>query len=164
MSNTVDSIISSHWDDDSLPEHLQFGPKKPVTTQPEVESKATSIKTNEEHWISFEEQIDDFAVAKSVVDFLDENPEEKIKRQGLYLKACITLKRGAIAYQEAKKATEDAQKQAEASERALKLKKAQMQDPHYVIELAFKKLGSFLTKPEVLGVGLALSLLWIIKH
>ena len=163
MSNHKTDIVANHWNDD-LPEHLQIGPKKPVDTQPSVESKATSVKTNEEHWVSFEEQIDDFAVAKSVVDFLDENPEEKMARQGLYLKACITLKRGAIAYQEAKKATEEAQKQAEASERALKLKQAQMQDPHYVIEQGFKKVWSLLIKPEVLGVGLALSLLWIIKH
>jgi len=160
MSNHKTDIISSHWNDD-LPDHLRVGPK-PVESQPE--KKTVSIKTNDEHWISFEEQIEDFAVAKSVVDFLDENPEEKMKRQGLYLKACITLKRGAIAYQEAKKATEEAQKQAEASERALKLRKEQMQDPHFVIEQSFKKLMSLVTKPEVLGVGLALALTWIIKH
>lgn len=163
MSDHKTDIVSNHWDDE-LPEHLQVGPKKPVQSQPEVETKTVSIKTNDEHWISFEEQIEEFAVAKSVIEFLDENPEEKMKRQGLYLKACITLKRGAIAFQEAKKATEEAQKQAEASERALKLRKEQMQDPHFVIEQAFKKLGTLLSKPQVLGVSLALALIWIVKH
>jgi hypothetical protein len=125
---------------------------------------ATDLPDDADHWKSFSAQIEEYAVANTIAEYLDANPEELKLRQGLYLQARITIKRGAVAYAQAKEATELAQRQAEATEMAAKLKQERMRDPYFWLEAAVKRVGAILSKPQVLGVGLALALFWIIKH
>lgn len=125
---------------------------------------ATDLPSQVDHWTTLEGQIEEYAVANTIVEYLEANPEELKSRLSLYLKARITIKRGAVAYTQAKEATELAQRQAEATEKALKQKRERMRDPYFWLEASVKKMGTILSKPQVLGVGLALALFWIIKH
>ena len=61
-------------------------------------------------WIELQAQIDDFAVAKSISDFLEASPDDLKRHTALYVRAKVTLKRGQIAYAEAQKAVETARK------------------------------------------------------
>ena len=61
-------------------------------------------------WQYFAENVDDFAVAKVIVDHFDANPKDlqcpaiEVDAYGLYLRAKLTLKRQHIAYAEAQAA------------------------------------------------------------
>lgn len=125
---------------------------------------ATDLPSEDDHWATLETQIEEYAVANIIAEYLEANTEELKLRLPLYLKARITIKRGAVAYTQAKEATELAQRQAEATEKAAKLKQERMRDPYFWVEASVKKTGTILSKPQVLGVGLALALFWIIKH
>lgn len=61
-------------------------------------------------WIELQAQIDEFAVAKSICDFLETSPEDLKRHTALYVRAKVTLKRGQIAYAEAQRAVETARK------------------------------------------------------
>ncbi|WP_152606674.1 hypothetical protein [Aquabacterium sp. NJ1] len=151
---------------DVMPEELRHMEALDETAEDPktVPQQQSAPRTTEEYWSLFESQIDDFAVAKTVVDFLEKSPEDLKLHQGLYLQACITLKRGAIAYNQAKEAAEQAKKTSEATDKALRLEMERMRDPYYKLEVTVKKVGSYLAKPHVLGTCLALAIVWIIKH
>lgn len=65
-------------------------------------------------WDYFVENIDEFAVAKSIVDYFDarpadlHNPRIDVDVFGLYMRAKVTLKRSAISYAETHQAIERA--------------------------------------------------------
>lgn len=65
-------------------------------------------------WDYFVENIDEFAVAKSIVDYFDarpadlHNPRVDVDVFGLYIRAKVTLKRSAISYAETHQAIERA--------------------------------------------------------
>jgi hypothetical protein len=49
-------------------------------------------------WAELESQLHDYAVAFTVKEFLDNNPEQMQEHHGLYLKACIAIKRSQIEF------------------------------------------------------------------
>jgi hypothetical protein len=65
-------------------------------------------------WDYFVEHIDEFPVAKSIVDYFDARPSDLHNAKidvdvfGLYMRAKITLKRNAISYAESQQAIERA--------------------------------------------------------
>ncbi len=65
-------------------------------------------------WEYFVEHVDEFSVAKSIVDYFDavpadlHNPKIDVDVFALYLRAKITLKRNAVAYAEGQQAIERA--------------------------------------------------------
>ena len=153
------------WPTLDIPKELRHAYDAEADHHPLVTSlPASEVLTQEDHWTTLTKQIDEYAVANTIAEFLEANPDELKLRQGLYLQARITIKRGAVAYTQAKEATELAQRQAEATEKALKLKKERLRDPHFWFDAALSQIGTTLSKPQVLGVGLALALFWIIKH
>ena len=125
---------------------------------------ATGLPSEEEHWTTLEAQIEEYAVANIIAEYLEANPEELKSRLSLYLKARITIKRGAVAFTQAKEATDVAQRQAEATEKALKLKRERMRDPYFWLVSVVKEVVTICSKPHVMGVGSALAIFWIIKH
>lgn len=66
-------------------------------------------------WDYFAENIDQFAVAKTIVDHFDQFPgalnSEERDLPGLYVRAKLTLKRRQIAYAEAQQAIQQAREQ-----------------------------------------------------
>ena len=67
-----------------------------------------------EVWEYLAERIDEFAVAKSIVDYFDARPADLHSTKidvdvfGLYMRAKVTLKRSAISYAETQQAIERA--------------------------------------------------------
>lgn len=65
-------------------------------------------------WEYFAENINEFAVAKSIVDYFDarpadlHNPQIDVDVFGLYMRAKVTLKRNAISYVESQQTIERA--------------------------------------------------------
>ena len=71
----------------------------------------TPAATEQDLWNEMVANIDDFAVAKSIVDFFDgASPDLQQQHTVLYLRAKVTIKRNQIAYAEANKAVENARK------------------------------------------------------
>lgn len=71
-----------------------------------VSTAKTGPKSNPDYWLDFEANVNDFAVAKSLVDFLSENKELQSEHIGLYLQAQIVIKRAQIVYAKRKEAEE----------------------------------------------------------
>ena len=67
---------------------------------------ALQLRSNQAHWLEFERAIDggDFAAAKTVIEYLDKYPQLQAQLCGLYVKACITIKREQILYAQTKDA------------------------------------------------------------
>jgi hypothetical protein len=93
------SILSHHTEVESLewpplPDLDQFVPAA-------VPTKVS----DEDRWAEIETGIDEFAVAKTVIEFLNANPEELKQRSGLYLRAMVTIKRNQVEYAQAQAAS-----------------------------------------------------------
>lgn len=71
-----------------------------------------TLKSNMDYWLEFEQKVNEFPVAKTLVDFLDQNPEMRIQLNGLYLQACITIKRDQVKFAQDRSAVEQSEKQA----------------------------------------------------
>lgn len=94
----------------------------------EEESDAVqTLRSNTAHWVAFEQQIDqgDFATAKTVVDFLDQDAQLKAALCGLYVKACIAIKREQIKYAQQQDAVEKAAADVQAAAAVEAVAKAQ---------------------------------------
>lgn len=86
------------------------------STRPPVDPQVdTSADNTVDVWQYFAENIDEFAVAKAIVDHFDANPSHlngpDVDVFGLYMRAKVTLKRQAVAYA----AQQDAEKTAKAA-------------------------------------------------
>lgn len=96
---------------------------------PAHQTSLRQLRSNQDHWIEFERLIErgEFAAAKTVVEFLDSDARLKAAFSGLYVKACLVIKREQISYAQAQTTAEktaaearqvDAQRQREQQEAA----------------------------------------------
>lgn len=91
-----------------LPVEQIVVPEDDTPNQASSSKETLALKSNTDYWAEFESHINEFAVAKTVVDYLDKDPEMKIQLNGLYVKACITIKRDQIKYAQEQEAAEGA--------------------------------------------------------
>lgn len=117
-----------------------------------------ALKSNTEYWLHFESNIDDFATAKTLVDFLDAHPQMRFQVNGLYLKAQITIKRSQVVYAKERDAVQ--QVQVTASQAALlheerQLAAARQSTPSFMLGRLVGTLGRSLV-PNAPGLGVLL--------
>lgn len=136
-----------------------FQPSSPevsVTVVPDSAPKAdiAATVTEQDLWNELMSNINDFAVAKSIVDFLElASPDLQNQHTALFLRAKVTIKRNQIAYAEANKAVDNARKSSSPGllanlDRALG-----------VVRGADKRITSMLLNPMPLGVVVAVALI-----
>ncbi len=104
-------------------------------------------------WDYLAERIDEFAVAKSIVDHFDVQPKgldnKGVDTLGLYLRAKVTIKRQQIAYAQAQQAIDKARQDSRSFGGVLKS----------VVTVLGATRDAFAAKPEYLGAA-ALAVLW----
>ena len=87
-------------------------------------SADSAADTSVDVWQYLAENIDEFAVAKSIVDHFDDHPKDlhgnNVDTLGLYLRAKVTIKREQISYAQAQQAVERARLQSQGLRGALK--------------------------------------------
>ena len=136
-----------------------FQPSSPevsVTVVPDSALKAdiAATVTEQDLWNELMSNINDFAVAKSIVDFLElASPDLQNQHTALFLRAKVTIKRHQIAYAEAAKAVDNARK---SSSPGLL---ANLDRVLGVIRGADKRITSMLLNPMPLGVVVAVALI-----
>lgn len=98
----------------------EIQPPDDILSTEEDSTVNCKLRSNTAHWVEFEKQVEsgDFATAKTVVDFLDQDAQLKAALCGLYVKACITIKREQIKYAQTQDAAEKAAETASADEKA----------------------------------------------
>lgn len=103
--------------------------------------------TEQDLWNDLLANINEFAVAKAIVDFLEvATPELQLQHTALFLRAKVTIKRNQIAYAEANKAVDNARKRPSAGIVA---------SLDRVLHGFDKRLCGAMLKPMPLGMALA---------
>jgi hypothetical protein len=108
-------------------------------------------------WQYLAENIDEFAVAKSIVDHFDDHPRDlqgnDVDTLGLYLRAKVTIKREQIAYAQAQQAVERVRLQSRGLRGVLKSASG----------VAVNLRGAVRTHPEAV-LMVSVLLLWLVAR
>lgn len=143
-----------------LPVEQIIVPEDDTPNQASSSKETLALKSNTDYWAEFESNINEFAVAKTVVDYLDKDPEMKIQLNGLYVKACITIKREQIKYaqeQEVVESTALAQSAAAQKDLANAAVIARQKSPfHWIKSGIAAAWASDANAPGMIAAGLAL--------